>query len=260
MRRRNCSSSGLDRTRASPATGPAGPQGGLQARGSFVSGQRMATARRLSLPSTCFVGGHLVELTIPAALGAAAGEFGDGPALAEPGGPRISYHQLLHQTTTVTRALIAEGVRPGDRVAIWSPNTHHWVLGAFGGLSAGATLVPVSTRFTGPEALDVISRSGASVLIVADRFLGVDRFAALRHAAKTAVAEAARAGAATEDCAAERSCVDGPLPGKLRLVVRVLMADVTEPAAAAGPGGGVIGWAELLDRAGAVPASAAEQR
>src|SRR5439155_1599855 len=83
-----------------------------------------------------------------------------GPALAEPGGPRISYHQLLQQTTTVARALIAEGVAHGDRIAIWSPNTHHWVLAAFGALSAGATLVPVSTRFTGPEALDVITRSG----------------------------------------------------------------------------------------------------
>ena len=82
-----------------------------------------------------------MELTIPAALGAAAGKFGDGPALAEPGGPRISYHQLFHQTTTVTRALIAEGVTLGDQVAIWSPNTRHWVLAAFGALSAGATLV-----------------------------------------------------------------------------------------------------------------------
>src|SRR6516164_3347915 len=148
MRRRNCSSSGLDRTRASPATGPAGPQGGLQARGSFVSGQRLTAvcgqrltaARRLSLPSTCFVGGHLVELTVPAALAGAAGRFGDGPALAEPGGPRITYHQLLRQTGTVTRSLIAVGVAPGDRVAIWAPNTHHWVLGALGALSAGATL------------------------------------------------------------------------------------------------------------------------
>ena len=77
-------------------------------------------------------------------------------------------------------------------MAIWSTNTHHWVLGAFAALSAGATLVPVSTRFTGPEALDVITRSGASLLFVADRFLGVDRFAALRNAAKNAVAEAAR--------------------------------------------------------------------
>ena len=102
-----------------------------------------------------------MELTVPAALAGAAGKFGDGPALAEPGGPRISYHQLLHQTTTVTRALIAEGVTPEDRVAIWSPNTHQWVLAPFGALSAGATLVPVSTRSTGPEALDVITRSGA---------------------------------------------------------------------------------------------------
>src|SRR5262245_7835547 len=68
-----------------PGDGPAGPQGGLQARGSFVSGQQLAAARTLSLPSTCFIGGHLVELTVPAALAGAAGKFGDGPALAEPG-------------------------------------------------------------------------------------------------------------------------------------------------------------------------------
>src|SRR5215831_584264 len=54
-----------------------------------------------------------------------------GSATGRPGragGPRTSYRQLLHQTTTVTRALITEGVAPGDRVPIWSPNTHHWVL------------------------------------------------------------------------------------------------------------------------------------
>ena len=87
-----------------------------------------------------------MDLTIPAAIAAAAGKFGDGPALAEPAGPRISYHQLLQQSTIVARALMAEGVASGERVAIWSPNTHHWVLAAFGALSAGATLVPVSTR------------------------------------------------------------------------------------------------------------------
>jgi HIP---CoA ligase len=198
-----------------------------------------------------------VELTIPAAVAAAAGKFGDGPALAEPGGPRISYHQLLQQTTTVARALIAEGVAHRDRVAIWSPNTHHWVLAAFGALSAGATLVPVSTRFTGPEALDVITRSGASVLIVADRFLGTDRLAALRAAA---VPEAAGAGAGAENDTAERLPAAGLLPGRLRLVVRVPMPGATEPAPGGGAEDGVIGWAELLDRAAAVPASAAEKR
>ena len=198
-----------------------------------------------------------MELTIPAAIAGAAGKFGDGPALAEPGGPRISYHQLLQQTTMVARALIAEGVAHGDRVAIWSPNTHHWVLAAFGALSAGATLVPVSTRFTGPEALDVITRSGASVLIVADRFLGTDRFAALRTAAVT---EAAHAGDGADSYPAERRPVAGQLPGQLRLVVRVPMPDATGPTPPDDAADGVIGWAELLDRAAAVPASAAEKR
>jgi acyl-CoA synthetase (AMP-forming)/AMP-acid ligase II len=107
-----------------------------------------------------------VELTtIPAAVARAAREFGDAPALAEPGGPRFSYRDLHERVTTVARALIAEGVAPGDRVAIWSPNTHHWVLAALGALHAGATLVPVSTRFTGHEALDVIGAAGRAAAV-----------------------------------------------------------------------------------------------
>jgi acyl-CoA synthetase (AMP-forming)/AMP-acid ligase II len=113
------------------------------------------------------------------------------PGLAEPDGPRLSYRELGERVTAVAAALIAEGVVPADRVAIWAPNTHHWVLAALGALSAGATLVPVSTRFTGPEALDVIGRSGARVLFVAGDFLGVDRLAALRAAEAASAASAA---------------------------------------------------------------------
>jgi HIP---CoA ligase len=127
-----------------------------------------------------------VSQTIPAALAAAARDFGAAPALAEPGGPRLSYVQLNERATAIASMLYADGVEPGDRVAIWSPNTHHWVLAALGTLCAGGTLVPVNTRFTGHEALDVISRSGASVLFVAGPFLGADRLAALRAAAAAA--------------------------------------------------------------------------
>ena len=120
--------------------------------------------------------------TIPAALARAAGEYPDAPALTEPGGPRLRWRDLHEQATAVSRALIAAGIGPGDRVAVWSPNTHHWVLAALGTLGAGGTLVPVSTRFTGHEALDVISRSRARVLFVAGCFLGTDRIAQLRAA------------------------------------------------------------------------------
>jgi len=121
--------------------------------------------------------------TIPAAVASAAREFGDAEALAEPGGARLGYRELHDRAREVARALIADGIAPGDRVAVWGPNTTAWVLAALGALTAGATLVPVSTRFTGAEALDVISRSGARALFVDNDFLGVDRLAALRAAA-----------------------------------------------------------------------------
>jgi HIP---CoA ligase len=196
-----------------------------------------------------------VERTIPAAVASAAREFGDAPALAEPGGPRLSYRELHERATVVARALIAEGVAPGDRVAIWSPNTHHWVLGALGTLYAGAALVPVNTRFTGPEALDVIGRSRARALIVAGPFLGTDRLAALRAAASSAsslnVTPAAQSSAG--------------LPG--------LVVGVPVQEGAGGPRGdgetsggingginGVIEWSRLDEVAAPVPAEVALAR
>jgi len=124
-----------------------------------------------------------VELTIPGAVARAAREFGDAEAVASPGGPRLSYRELDERVTAVTGALIDAGIGPGDRVALWAPNDVYWVLIALGALGTGAALVPVSTRFTGPEALDVIGRSGARALFVAGDFLGVDRLGALLAAA-----------------------------------------------------------------------------
>jgi HIP---CoA ligase len=124
-----------------------------------------------------------VELTVPGAVAWAAREFGDAEAVASPGGPRFSYRELDERTTAVTGALIDAGIEPGDRIALWAPNDACWVLTALGALGAGAALVPVSTRFTGPEALDVIGRSGARALFVAGDFLGVDRLGTLLAAA-----------------------------------------------------------------------------
>ncbi len=115
-------------------------------------------------------------LTVPAAVARAAREFGDAEALAVPGGAggqggegglRLSYAELEERVTAVAGALMDSGIEAGDRVALWAPNGAEWMLAALGALSAGGVLVPVSTRFTGPEALDVIVRSGARALFVA---------------------------------------------------------------------------------------------
>ena len=173
-----------------------------------------------------------METTIPAAVRAAAGKFGDAAALAEPGGVVLSYRDLHDRVRDTARALIASGIEPGARVALWSPNTHHWVLAGLGALYAGATLVPVNTRFAGPEALDVISRSNASALLVADQFLGADRHALVREAA-------AQAGA--------------QLPG---LVVQIPVGPDQRPASS----GPALTWEEFIGRAGQVPVAAADDR
>ncbi|HEX9518319.1 MAG TPA: FadD3 family acyl-CoA ligase [Streptosporangiaceae bacterium] len=173
-----------------------------------------------------------MDTTIPAAMRAAAGTFGDAAAVAEPGGPVLSYRDLHDRVRDTARALIASGIEPGDRVALWSPNTHHWVLAGLGALYAGATLVPVNTRFTGPEALDVISRSNARALLVADQFLGTDRHALVAEAA-------ARAGAL--------------LPG---LVVRIPI-EADQRAASIGPW---VGWEEFTGRAGQVSVATVDDR
>ena len=186
-----------------------------------------------------------MKLTIPAAVERAAHQFGGRTAIAEPGGPRLTYAQLHDRVRAIAGAFIEQGIEPGDRIAIWSPNTHHWVLGALGALYAGATIVPVNTRFTGPEALDVIGRSGARALLVAGRFLGTDRLAALRDAA-------AQDPAAQDPAAA-------PGPGRLKLVVTIPIDGGSPPPSAAPARAAALDWAEFEPRGAGLAGLAAER-
>ena len=94
---------------------------------------------------------------------------------------------LRDEVYRAAAALIALGVAPGDRVAIWSPNTWHWVVACLAIHHAGATLVPINTRYTTEEAADILARTGAPVLFAMGRFLDADRVAGLDRAALPAL-------------------------------------------------------------------------
>src|SRR5699024_7434651 len=96
---------------------------------------------------------------------------------------RYTYGELVEQVRQVARWYVANGVRPGDRVAVCAPNTRHWVLAALGALYVGATLVPINTRYTGSESVDLLRRTDARVLVVVGQFLGADRLRGIREAA-----------------------------------------------------------------------------
>ncbi|NRQ34797.1 AMP-binding protein [Nonomuraea sp. NN258] len=77
----------------------------------------------------------------------------------------ITMSGLRDAAAEVARGLLALGVEPGDRVALWGVNDPSWVRHAFGVWDAGAVLVPLSARFKGIEAAEVMARTGAKALI-----------------------------------------------------------------------------------------------
>lgn len=112
-------------------------------------------------------------LTIPQLLAAAAVRYDQAPAI-EDDGTRLSYQQLDQLRRRAARALLALEVGHGERVAIWAPNIHEWVIAAIALQSVGAVLVPLNTRMKGAEAGYILRESGASLLFVIGEFLGTD--------------------------------------------------------------------------------------
>ena len=119
--------------------------------------------------------------TTPAALDHIARTLGDHDALIT-ADSSFTYSQLRHEVRRAAAALIALGVKPGDRVALWSPNTWHWVITCLGVHYAGAVLIPLNTRYTAAEATDILIRGKATVLVGMGTFLATDRLNELNRA------------------------------------------------------------------------------
>ncbi len=117
--------------------------------------------------------------TIPAIAADSADRFAGRLAIAD-GEVRLSHAELHHRARSFGAALIASGVDPGDRVAIWAFNSVEWVIAVLGLWQAGAVLVPINTRFKGGEAAGLLARSRARVLVTVTDFLDTDYVAMLR--------------------------------------------------------------------------------
>jgi HIP---CoA ligase len=116
--------------------------------------------------------------TIPAALDRFAAQLPDHAALITED-RSFTAAALRDEVHRAAAALIALGVQPGDRVAIWSPNTWHWVVACLAIHHAGAAMVPLNTRYTAEEASDILARTRTPVLFAAGQFLGADRVSGL---------------------------------------------------------------------------------
>ncbi|MBC9716366.1 fatty acid--CoA ligase family protein [Streptomyces sp. TRM66268-LWL] len=125
--------------------------------------------------------GDLEWGSVPGLVRAAARQYASLEAVVD-GRTRITYAELGERVERAAAACIASGVEPGDRVAVWAPNSLDWIVSSLGAVSAGAVLVPLNTRFKGSEAAYVLGRSRAKLLFITGTFLGTSYVASLRRA------------------------------------------------------------------------------
>jgi len=85
---------------------------------------------------------------------------------------RFDYAALKVLADGFARALLATGVRRGDRVALLVTNRIEWLVAAFGAAKIGAVSAAISTFSTPRELGWTLEHCGASVLVTLDAFRG----------------------------------------------------------------------------------------
>ncbi|MGH9008671.1 MAG: AMP-binding protein, partial [Acidimicrobiia bacterium] len=90
--------------------------------------------------------------------------YGGAPAFVDDRGT-ISFAEFDEATDRLGNALLAGGLRPGDRVGVLLGNSTASVVAYYGLVKAGLLRVPLNTRETTPEHTHKLTDSGAAALI-----------------------------------------------------------------------------------------------
>ncbi len=94
---------------------------------------------------------------------------------------RLTYRQFWDETSLIARALLVRGVKKGDRVGIWAPNRHEWVVLQYATARMGAILVNINPAYRVHELEYALKHSGVSTLILAKGFRQADYVAMVRE-------------------------------------------------------------------------------
>ncbi|WP_404816338.1 4-coumarate--CoA ligase family protein [Streptomyces thermolineatus] len=114
-----------------------------------------------------------------------AGEFADRTALVDGvGGLTVTYGQLDAFSRRIAAALAASGLRKGDVLALYSPNTVAYPAVFHGAVRAGAVVTTVNSLATVEDLTRQLLDSRAGWIVTVSHFLGTARAAAEAAAAR----------------------------------------------------------------------------
>jgi fatty-acyl-CoA synthase len=126
----------------------------------------------------------ILETTVGGGVRESAARHGEATALVEgtPGAAadrrRWTFEEMLADAEQVAGALL-ERFAPGERLAVWAPNTPEWILLELGAGLAGIVLVTVNPTYKPKELEYVLRQSGSSGVFLVPEFRGNPMAAAL---------------------------------------------------------------------------------
>ncbi len=82
----------------------------------------------------------------------------------ENGWQEMTYRDMGRRIQQVALALLSLGVKPGDRIALFSPNRPEWAIADFAILSIRAVTVPIYATNTAAQAAYIIDDAGAGII------------------------------------------------------------------------------------------------
>lgn len=120
----------------------------------------------------CGTGGSpLIHRTVGGVLDDAIRNWGDRPALVvRHQGVNWTYREFAQRVERIAAGLIALGLKPGERIGIWSPNNAEWVLTQFAAAKAGLILVTINPAYRLRELEFALNHVRCRALVLADEF------------------------------------------------------------------------------------------
>ena len=110
--------------------------------------------------------------TSAGAIAVAAARTPDQPALVDELGA-LSYGELHRRGNALASAFAAQGLRPGDKIAVMCRNHRGFVDATVATSRLGANVLYLNTAFAAPQLADVIERERAAAIVYDEEFANI---------------------------------------------------------------------------------------